>query len=867
MQSFYTDVRRSDNDILYRGVEDGRRVRRRITYTPTLFVPSDAATPTEYQSHDGLKLCAKPFHTMGEARDFIDRYKGVNGFKIYGNRRFEYTFIGESHPEEVVDWNLDHLTLAYLDIEVFSDEGFPDVKSAAHPINAITLKLSTTGKYHAFGLGDYVPSREDILYTKCQSEKDLLKRFLQFWREHYPDVLTGWNVKGFDVPYLYRRLCHILGEPLAKHLSPWGEVNEKTESGPFIKKDQKKLPHHLQQQFRQSVKEQIVFDVVGIATLDYLRLFKKYAPNASQESYSLNHIAQVELGEEKLSYAEYDSIAQLSKENHQRFLEYNIKDVELVERLNQSGRLLEMALTLAYANKVNYEDVFSQVTMWDAITYNYLWKQKIVVPPKSGDKKDKAYSGAYVKDPHIGVHRWIASFVVASLYPHLIMQYNIGPDTLIDPTQYTEEMSQILTDGVSIKSMLRQRVNTSTLKHVTITPNGQFFTTTKQSFMATLMERMYTNRTVYKKQMLAAQKQYEVEHDPALKASYLQQVSRYKNLQLALKVNLNSCYGSMGSSHFRFFDIRLAEAITASGQVAIQWVEQRLNLYFNDLLKTKKVDYVIAADTDSNYLNLAPIMDKAFPTPLPTEKMIHVMDRFCQEKLSPLIAKAFEDLAVYTHAYAQKMMMVRDVLADRAIWIQKKRYILHVHNAEGVAYVNPKLVIHGLEAIKSSTPASCRVRIKDAIALMLTGTEHDTHAFIAQFRTMFDRLPVEDIAFPRSVNGLKKYRHSGGHAKGTPIHVKGSLVYNDILEQKGLTKKYDVIHEGDKIKFLYLKEPNPFHSHVMAFPVRPPKEFELAQWVDYSKQFERSFVDPIKNILVAIHWTTEPQSTLDSFFS
>lgn len=848
MQSFYTDVRRSGNDILYRGVEGGRRVKRRIKYAPTLFVPSDAATSTEYRSHTGLKLGAMPFDSMKEARDFIDLYKEVKGFKVYGNQRFEYTFIGESHPEDIIDWNIDHLSLAYLDIEVFSDEGFPTVESAAYPINAITLKLSSTGRYHTFGLGDYVPSREDILYTKCQSESDLLQRFLRFWREHYPDVLTGWNVKGFDVPYLYRRISQLLGEPLANQLSPWGQVREKIEAGSFGK-------------------DQIVYDVTGIATLDYLRLFKKYAPNASQESYALNHIAQVELGEEKLSYDEYDSLAQLSKENHQKFIEYNIKDVELVERLNQSGRLLEMALTLAYANKVNYEDVFSQVTMWDAITYNYLWKQKMVVPPKSGLTKYGAYSGAYVKDPQIGAHRWIASFDVASLYPHLIMQYNIGPDTLIEPTQYTEEMRQILSAGVSVESMLTQQVDTAALKNVTMTPNGQFFTTTTQSFMAALMERMYTNRTVYKKQMLAAQKQYEVEQDPALKASHLQQVSRYKNLQLALKVNLNSCYGSMGSEYFRFFDTRLAEAITTSGQVAIQWVEHRFNLYFNTLLKTKGVDYVIAADTDSNYLNLAPIMDKAFPTPLPTEKMIQVMDRFCQEKLSPLIAKAFEDLAVYTHAYQQKMMMVRDVLADRAIWTQKKRYILNVHNAEGVAYVTPKLVIHGLEAIKSSTPASCRVRIKDAIQLMLMGTELETQSFIAQFRAVFGRLPIEDIAFPRSVNGLRKYRTSlevaGG---GVPIHVKGSLVYNEMLEQKGLTKKYDVIHEGDKIKFLYLKEPNPFRSHVMAFPIRPPKEFNLAQWVDYSKQFEKSFVDPIENILAAIHWTPEPQSTLDSFF-
>jgi DNA polymerase elongation subunit (family B) len=616
-------------------------------------------------------------------------------------------------------------------------------------------------------------------------------------------------------------------------------------------------------------KEYTTYTIVGLASLDYMELYKAYSPEGnSQDSYRLDNIAHVELGENKISYDEYDSLTQLFKENYQKFIEYNIQDVNLILRLDDKLKLFELALTLAYDTKTNYEDIFAQTRMWDSLTYNNLLDKGIIVPSKVRTSKNESYEGGYVKDPQVGVHEWVASFDLNSLYPHLIMQYNLSPETLIQPEDYTPEMRALISEQVTVDKLLNQDFNLDWLKsnNITLTPNGQFFKRDIQGFLPKMMEDMYEDRKKFKNLMLKAKQEYELEKDTTKKEELERLIARYNNLQLAKKLSLNSAYGAMGSQYFRFYDLRIASAITTSGQFSIRWIESKINAYLNKLLSTNE-DYVIAVDTDSTYLRLGALVNKVYGVDgvvsMPKQKVIEFMDKVCEERLQPYIDKSFGELAEYMNAYRQKMQMKREALADKGIWTAKKRYILNVYNNEGVQYAEPYVKVTGLEMIKSSTPSVVRAKMKESIKIMISGKETDMHEFIEKFRNEFKHLPVEEISFPRGLNGLNVYSDTVTlYKKGTPIHVKGAIVYNYNLKKMKLTNKYQLIQEGEKVKFTYLIVPNPFKDTVISFPNRLPKEFDIQQYIDYDTQFEKTFLDPIKIILNCMGWNTEKQNTL-----
>jgi DNA polymerase elongation subunit (family B) len=847
LSNFYTNVQSFGSNILYRGIQNGKSIKERIEYSPSLFLPSNKIT--NFTNLDGDYLQQKKFNNTKEARDYIKQFDGVSGAsKIYGQTRFEYAFIAEQH-HGMVDYDFEKINIGIIDIEVGSENGFPDPYEANEPITAIAIKKPGRNQNAwVFGCGDFDSKGHGAVYVKCKDEYTLCKQFLEHWVKFTPDIVTGWNTKFFDIPYLVNRFKKILGEKEMQKLSPWNRITERTTviNG----------------------RQMTAYGFLGVEQLDYIELYKWYAPGGkSQESYRLDNIAQVELGEGKISYDEYDNLHQLYRLDFQKFIEYNIKDVELIEKLEDKLKLLELAVTLAYDTKTNFEDVFAQTRMWDSLTYSYLYEKGIIVPPREVKEKDSAFEGAYVKDPQVGLHNWVASFDLNSLYPHLMMQYNISPETLIEPENYTQEMRDILSQGVSVDKLLSKSVDLSKLQNATITPNGQFFRTDMQGFLPKMMEEMYEDRKKFKKLMLQAKQEYENEPDESKKYEIEKRIAKYNNIQLAKKVSLNSAYGALGSQYFRFYDLRMALGVTTAGQLSIRWIENKINEWMNKLLKTEN-DYVIASDTDSIYLNLGPLVESIVKTQTETSKVITIMDRICEDKIQPYIDRSYQELASYVNAYQQKMEMKREGLSNKGIWTAKKRYILNVYNNEGVQYKEPQMKVMGLEMIKSSTPSAIREKMKQAISLMVSGTEEDIHKFIENFRKQFKALPVEEISFPRGMNGLNNYSDALTlYKKGTPIHVKGAILYNHNLKQKNLTKKYPLIQEGEKVKFTYLKVPNPFKDTVISYPSRLPKEFELQEYIDYDTQFDKAFLEPIKIILDCMGWKTEKTSSIEDFFS
>ena len=846
ISKFYTNVQCFGNSILYRGIIDGKRVKQRIDYSPSLYLPSRKNPQGKFKSLTGLSLEQKEFDGIRAARDFIKQFDGIPGAPvIYGQNRFEYAYIADNN-KGMVDYDQDKILIGVVDIEVGSENGFPDPYLANEPITAIGIKY-INGEMVVFGCGDYEKKGTEI-YVKCKDEWTLCKKFLELWQKKCPDIITGWNTKFFDIPYLINRFRKILGEDDTKKLSPWNYIGERKTNI--------------------NGKQLIAYDMMGVASLDYIELYKWYAPGGkSQESYRLDNIAQNELGEGKISYDEYDNLHSLYRLNHQKFIEYNIKDVELIVKLEDKLKLLELAVTLAYDTKSNFEDVFAQTRMWDAMTYSYLLEKDIIVPPRIIKEKDGMFEGAYVKEVQIGAHDFVASFDLNSLYPHLMMQYNISPETLIEPENYTQEMRDVLSQGVNVDKLLIKSIDLSNLSGVTLTPNGQFFRTDVQGFLPRMMEEMYEDRKKFKKLMLVAKQEYENETDESKKYEIEKRIARYDNIQLAKKVSLNSAYGALGSQYFRFYDLRMALGVTSAGQLSIRWIEFKINNWMNKIIGSKDVDYVIASDTDSIYLRMAELINKFIKDTSDKQKVISLMDKICEDKIQPYIDKSYDELADYVHAYDQKMQMKREGLSDKGIWTAKKRYILNVYNNEGVQYAEPKMKVMGLEMVKSSTPASIREKMKESIGIMLRGTEEDIHKFIADFREEFKKLPAEEISFPRGLNGLAKYSDAVSLYKlGTPIHVKGAILYNNYLKQNNLTKKYPLIQEGEKIKFTYLKLPNHFKDMVISYPSRLPKELGLDKYIDYDVQFDKAFLEPIKIILNCLGWTTEKVNSLEDFF-
>ena len=831
MSVFYTNIQLAGDTILYRGIKNGEPVQFRCNFSPTLYVLSNKTE--KFKTLDGRSVTPMEFESARKAREFIQQYDGVEGFEVHGYERFVYQWIRREFPGEV-DYDMNQMKIFAMDIEVQSENGFPNVDEAAEEMLSITIKDMVTKKYYSWATREFTPP-DGVEAFIFWTENEMLNHFINWWTQNTPDILTGWNVNLYDVPYIARRISRVLGDKWMKSLSPWNRANER--------------------EVYVQGRKNYAYDISGVNILDYLDLYKKFT-YTNQESYRLDHIAFVELGQRKVDHSEYENFKDFYTRDWQKFMEYNIQDVELIDRLEDKMKLLELAVTMSYDAKVNFEDVYSQVRMWDTMIYNYLTDRNVVVPPRKGAKKDEKYAGAYVKEPIPGKYDWVVSFDLNSLYPHLIMQYNISPETLVEKRHPSATVDRILEETLDIDG-----------EHC-VCANGAQYRKDIHGFLPEMMQSIYNERTIYKKRMLAAKQSLEHAKTSSETTSLQKDISKFNNIQMARKIQLNSAYGAIGNQYFRYYNLANAEAITLSGQVSIRWIEGKVNQYLNKLLKTEDHDYVIASDTDSIYLCLDLLVRTVFDgKDVPSERIVDFLDAACKDRIEPFIDRSYKELADYVAAYEQKMFMKRENIAEKGIWTAKKRYMLNVWDSEGVRYEKPKLKMMGIEAVKSSTPAACRTSIKECIEVILTKDEEEAQKYIADFRAQFNELPIEDISFPRGCNNLNKWSSPNTiYGKGTPIHVRGALLYNFHNKKTKLTHKYPLIRDGDKIKFVYLKTPNKIGENVLSYLQTFPKELGLDKYVDYDLQFEKSFLEPIKVIMDTIGWQPEKIASLEFLF-
>lgn len=807
MSRFYTNVAKHGKFLLVIGYDNGKKFKEKIPYKPYLFLPSK--NNSQMKTLQGNSVEKLEFDNMWDAKEFIKKYEDVSGFDFYGLTRWEYAYIHDAFPG-IIDYDKNIIKSAGIDIEVDTEDGYPDLVTANKKITAITYRL---GKQRiVFGYNDYRPHEKNITYVKCKNETELLQKFIVMWNtdKWAPDVITGWNIDGFDIPYLVQRITLVLGHKEAIKLSPWGLLRDKEvfQRGKTVK----------------------MFTPVGIAVLDYMRLYTKFELS-QKSSYSLNNICHIELDEKKIDYSEYKNLDGLYKNNFQKFIEYNIRDVDLVFKLEDKLRYIELIYAVSYDAKVNLVDAFTSVLLWDIIIYNYLMDENIAIP-QPARCPERSFEGAFVKDPLGGLHEHVVSLDVTSEYPKTLIQYNISPETFVKKIQ-----------GIDVEVCLRGDVSPG---EYALTATGCMFRRDKQGFLPALMERQFQQRKDYQKKM-------KEENDEKLKV-------KYDKAQYAKKIQLNSLYGTLGNRGFRFYDPDLAEAITMSGQLAIQFMAREVNIFMNKICKTLDEDYIIASDTDSLYIRFGPLVDLYCKDKTQNE-IVNFIDQVSREKLVPLTEQKFGELCKRMNGHKQAMEMKRENIANKALWTAKKRYIMNVLDSEGKRYEVPKLKIMGIETARSSSPQICRSALEQAIKIIMNEDEEKLHAYIASFKKEFYKAPFDEVAFPRAVNDLEKYSDSATiYRKGSPIQVRGALIYNKMLRDRKV-KKWEPIFSGEKIKFAYLKLPNPARTDVIACPGFLPFQ-DLEEFIDYKTQFSKAFLEPLNSIISLIGWHDKKRDTL-----
>ena len=843
--AFYTSVERFGNTILHRGYENGRRFSKKEHFEPTLYIPTKEED-AEFKSLIGNNpVKEKQFDMMSEAKDFVERYKDVSGFQIYGNTNFVHQFIQCKYPDDI-SFDMTQINIFNFDIEVDVEESFPDIETADKEVTSIAIKSSKSDTYHLLGRKDFDKTKtltgidpENIQFMKFDSERDLLRRFIQIWVNNYPDIVTGWNVEYFDISYIVTRIMRILGEEKAKELSPWNKI-KKTSREIFGR-------------------NQSTYNISGVAVIDYMDAFKKFGYKyGPQESYKLDHIAHVILGMKKLDYSEYGSLTELYKQNPQLYLDYNLRDTQIIQLFEEETALLALVLTVAYGGGVNYSEAFGTVGIWESIIYRKLMDKKLVPNVKSGPGESASLLGGHVKEPIPGLYKWVATVDLASLYPHLIMQFNMSPET------YLENERRNISQEMVLSNKFR-----SDTKNISVAPNGVCFRNDILGIIPEIIQTEYENRSKIKNRMLEVEQKIEYENKGSVTYKELKKLeTKLHNNQMAIKIRINSVFGALGNKYFLYYINDIAEAITTSGQVAIKKAEKVINEYLNSVMKTENFDYVLYSDTDSVFFRLDMLIEKIFgTTDISNKKAEEFIDKVCKEKIEPVIANGYRDLAEQLTVYRPALSMKREKICSKMILLSKKRYIASVLNNEGVHYAEPKISVTGVESVRSSTPEVCRNKMEEAFKVFLNGSEKDSQKFIENFRKEFYSLQAHEIGKTSGTDNIEKFMEGNGYKKGCPIHVRGAILYNEFLKQEGLNNKYELIRSGDKVKFVYLKLPNPVRENIISFPGFLPKELNLDQYIDYDTQFDKVFLKPLESILEAIGWSATKIDTLEDFFS
>lgn len=802
----------------------------------SLYIEDNNSVNTTKTTLYNNKLREVKFNTISELADF--KYKFKNDFEFWNDFYLPNQYITQTKLYENPSFS--DINICFIDIETESEFSFAKPENPTERINAITFYSNQTKVLTTFCLSP-VAFELDNCYCYAD-EKELLEEFLKFWKQSDIDIISSWNGNYYDMPYLYNRMSVVLSDKKANTLSPFNIVT--TSSKEVFNRPQ------------------ITIQIVGLVQLDYLQLYKKFILDP-RDNDKLDTIAEKELGINKVSYTQYNSLKEFYKNDFITFIKYNRQDVNILIELENKLKLIILTFIICYRARQNFVDVFMPTKTWDSFCYNYLWDNNKVIQPFSHDNEDSSFEGAFVIEPIPGKYEWVATFDVTSLYPSIIRFLNISPETL------DETIESELRDRKWVNELINRKITNPFTTH-TLSANGQFYKKDTKGMFPTLIETMFNDRMTAVGLLAQKEKQLNdqslVEDD---KKVLVQEIAALNNEQHALKIALNSLYGATGTPNFRYFNIKNAEAVTTTGQVITRSVQESLDKYLRSLFNEQSINspFVIGGDTDSVFLCLQKVLEHV-DVGLSVEEKVKFIDYFCINKITPLIKNIISNIETRLNGNKNLLTMGREFIGNSMIITGKKHYALSYHDKKGVFFKSPKYKVVGIESIKSSTPKLCRTLIKNVLENIFINDNDYILQLIKESKQQILNAPIDMIAFPRSVNGITKYSDNKTIYKSkTPIQTRAAILFNKFIQDKNLTHIYSPIMDGEKIKFIYLKLPNPFNEDVIGWSTNTvPSELNLTRYVDVEKVYEVGYLSVIDNILDSINWNKTKINDVNDWF-
>ena len=817
--------------------EDGKRIKVTASYDPYLYIESGNG---DAESIFGTKLVKKTFRTQYERYKYI---KDTGVKRVFDNLPATQQYLVDTFwkSNETPEFSQHPIKVLFVDIETYSPDEFPNPQDPTHTCNVITVYDSINDEFITFGLNEFNNKDDDVTYIHCLNEHDLFKRFVEYIEKDYPDIISGWNSEFFDLPYIINRCERLLGEEWRNRLSPSGKVYSRSIKGQFGT-------------------DQVRWYIEGISLIDYLDVYKRFTPGV-KESYKLDAIGAAELGEKKVDFGNMN-LATLADRDWQTFVEYNIQDVRLLKKLEEKLKYTELIKMLAYVGLTSFEAALGSLSVINgatAVTARYR-NQKI--PSFIRNEDTGKNPGAYVGEPRSGFQENIVSFDANSLYPNVMISLNMSPETKVGKIEDKNG------DNVTIRHVNGKTFTIDNSKFIEFIKNEDIaiskanvlFSQKKQGVMPTILDFYYSKRVEVKKELNMLKKQYSVTKDKAIKTK----IDQLDSKQLCIKVFINSIYGYFGNKHAPFGDDDIASSITLTGQSVIKQSNELLKQYVKNktgIEDTEKLEScVVYNDTDSSYISIKLLIDNLG---------IPFVDS--NNKLTPELYKEVQDIEDYLNEEIKiwgvktlnskdcRFIFKREAIADVGIFLQKKRYVLHILDDEGIPMDKYKYT--GVEVVRSTMPEPIKPHVKGIIETMLsTQSITKTNELLNETYRIFKDLPIEDITFVSGLKGYENYaRQCDGYktAKGMPIHAKAAYYYNMLLKKFNIENDYETISSGDKVRYFYIQQPNPYNISCLAYKYYLPDEFKKIFFADYDKMFQKNLYAVIERFYDNVNWSIQ----------
>ena len=822
--------------------ENGKRITLDSTFEPYIYLETNNHPDTT--SIFNTKLKKKRFKNQAERSRYLKDNKVT---RVFENLNIQQQFLIDTFwkENEKPEFTKNDLKVLFIDIETYSPDEFPKPEDPQHPINVITVYDSIRKHFITWGLKPYNKKNESHTYIYCKTEKDLLSKFLSYFTSDYPDILSGWNSEFFDVPYIVNRITRILGEDETKRLSPVGYIRPITFTGRFGR-------------------EQVHWHLEGVSCVDYLDIYRRFCPTL-RESYKLDAIGQTELGESKIDYGD-TNLASLADDNWELFVDYNVQDVNLLVRLESKLQYLQLLRMIAYAGLTTFEGALGSLSVITGLCAIRARTRDQRIPTfNKTNTSEEQNAGAYVGEPRKGFQEHIVSFDANSLYPNVMITLNLSPETkvgsIIDKTDKDVTIKHV--NGQTFTLSHKSFVDFIQKEEIAISKAKVLFTQKEKGIIPITVDHFYKKRVEIKKKLNALKRKIvNIEKTAPEYAKLKQEIDNLNITQHTIKILINTIYGYFGNKHSPLGDDELAESITLTGQAVIKesnrllenYIKERAKLTDQDILEDTPIIY---NDTDSSYISIKHIVKN---TGL---KMLDSKGKINQEYY-----KQVQDIEDYLNENIIKwgqqalgskdcrFVFKREAIADSGLFLQKKRYVLHVLDEEGIPC--DKFKYTGVEVVRTTMPAPIKPYVKKIIeTMLLTRDLTTTNKIFNETYDIFKKLPIEDIAFVMGVKGYEKYAaqcDAFKTAKHMPIHVKAAYFYNILLDRFNTGKKYEKISSGDKVRYFYARQPNKFGITTIGYKYDFPKEFANTFELDYELMFEKIIFSVIERFYEAVNW-------------